>query len=227
MSPASKSWDLTIIGGLKQASSPNTIFLSIIKAKACWKPILTCCLKNWMQKGRDLSLVEFPFSETHSCLSQEHGTKKCIHVRLPLMVRTCKLSSNVKDLVLIWSSRPIRLHNWFRTYKAGPSVNQPLRSHLDIEGGFGHFDYSLLCSLRAGPSETVYWIYTRISMKFKFKYIMQFEPANMRTISHPQKKVWTSWRLACVLPLNSHPQCVCQGEDEKVNCTLLLMWWHK
>jgi hypothetical protein len=110
-----------------------------------------------MQKGWDLSLVGFPFSETHSHLSQEHGTKKCIHVRLPLMVRTCKLSPNVKDLVPIWSSSPIRVHNWIRTYKAGPSVNQPLRSHLHIEGAFGHFDDYLLCILRVAPSATVYW----------------------------------------------------------------------
>lgn len=62
-------------------------------------------------------------------------------------------------------------------------MNQPLRSHLDIEGGFGHFDDSLLCILRVAPSATVYW-----HVRYNFNevqvqvYIMQFEPANIQTI---------------------------------------------
>jgi hypothetical protein len=34
------------MGGLEQTSPANAIFLSIAKAKAHWKAILTCCLKN-------------------------------------------------------------------------------------------------------------------------------------------------------------------------------------
>ncbi len=42
-----KSWNLIVImRGLKQASPTNTIFLSITEAKACWKAILTCYMKN-------------------------------------------------------------------------------------------------------------------------------------------------------------------------------------
>ncbi len=48
-----KLWDLIIVGGLEQASFANAIFLSIAKAKAHWRTILTCCLKNWMQKDKD------------------------------------------------------------------------------------------------------------------------------------------------------------------------------
>ncbi len=52
-------WDLIIMGGLKQASLANAVFLSMTKAKACWRVILTGCLKNWMQKTKinDLSIV--------------------------------------------------------------------------------------------------------------------------------------------------------------------------
>jgi uncharacterized membrane protein len=50
---ACKLWDLIVIGGLEQTSLVNLIFLSIAKVKARWRPILTCCLKNWMQKDRD------------------------------------------------------------------------------------------------------------------------------------------------------------------------------
>jgi len=48
-----KLWDLILMGGLEQASLANTIFLFIAKAKACWRAILTCYLKYWMQKGKD------------------------------------------------------------------------------------------------------------------------------------------------------------------------------
>jgi hypothetical protein len=53
MSTACKSWDLIVMGGPEHASSANTIFLFIAKAKAHWKAILTHCLKNWMQKDKD------------------------------------------------------------------------------------------------------------------------------------------------------------------------------
>jgi hypothetical protein len=52
MSLACKSWDLIIMGGLKQTSLSNAIFLSI-KAKTHWRTILTHCLKNWMQTYKD------------------------------------------------------------------------------------------------------------------------------------------------------------------------------
>ncbi len=48
-----KLWDLIIIEDLKQASLANVIFLSMAKTKASWKAILTCSLKNGMQKGKD------------------------------------------------------------------------------------------------------------------------------------------------------------------------------
>jgi hypothetical protein len=53
MSLACKSWDLIVIGGLEQASLTHAIFLSIAKAKAHWRAILTCYLKSWMQKNKD------------------------------------------------------------------------------------------------------------------------------------------------------------------------------
>jgi len=53
MSPTCKLWDLIVVGGLEQASPVNVIFLSIAKVKACWRAILTCYLKNWMQKNKD------------------------------------------------------------------------------------------------------------------------------------------------------------------------------
>jgi len=53
MSLTCKSWDLIIMGGLEQASPTKSIFFFIIEVKTCWKVILTCCLKNWMQKDKD------------------------------------------------------------------------------------------------------------------------------------------------------------------------------
>ncbi len=53
MSLTCKSWNLIIIRHLEQSSLVNAIFLSIIKAKTCWKAILTRCLRNWMQKDKD------------------------------------------------------------------------------------------------------------------------------------------------------------------------------
>jgi len=53
MSSTCKLWDLIVVGGLEQASLANTIFLSIVEAKACWKTILTRCLKIWIQKDKD------------------------------------------------------------------------------------------------------------------------------------------------------------------------------
>jgi hypothetical protein len=53
MSPACKSWDLIVMGCLEQTSHANAIFISITKVKACWRIIITCCLKNWMQKDKD------------------------------------------------------------------------------------------------------------------------------------------------------------------------------
>jgi hypothetical protein len=50
---ACKSWDLIVMGGLEQTLPANAIFLSIAEAKTCWRAILTCCLKNWMQKNKD------------------------------------------------------------------------------------------------------------------------------------------------------------------------------
>ncbi len=44
---------LIVMGGLEQASHANIIFLSIAKVKAHWRAILTCWLKNWMQKDKD------------------------------------------------------------------------------------------------------------------------------------------------------------------------------
>jgi hypothetical protein len=53
MSPACNLWNLIVMGGLEQTSLANTIFLSIAEAKACWRAILTRCLKNWMQKDKN------------------------------------------------------------------------------------------------------------------------------------------------------------------------------
>jgi hypothetical protein len=53
MSLACKLWNLIIIRGLEQASPVNAIFLSIAKAKAHYRAILTHYLKNWMQKKKD------------------------------------------------------------------------------------------------------------------------------------------------------------------------------
>jgi len=76
MSPACKWCDLIVMGGLEQASFANVIFLSIAKAKACWKAILRCCLKNWMQKNKD----KWPFDH----LLEKMGTflDKIIHIAL-------------------------------------------------------------------------------------------------------------------------------------------------
>jgi hypothetical protein len=46
MLSACKSWNLIVIGGREQASLTDAIFLSIAETKACWKAILTHCLKN-------------------------------------------------------------------------------------------------------------------------------------------------------------------------------------
>jgi hypothetical protein len=61
MLPTCKSWNLIIMGGLEQALLDNVIFLSIVKAKTCWRTILTHCLKTWMQKDKE----KWPFD----CLS--------------------------------------------------------------------------------------------------------------------------------------------------------------
>jgi len=53
MSPECKSWNLIIMGGLEHASPANVIFLFIAEVKTHWKVILTCYLKNWMQKYKD------------------------------------------------------------------------------------------------------------------------------------------------------------------------------
>jgi hypothetical protein len=58
-------------GGLKHASFANRIFLFIIKVKTCWKVILTCCLKIWMQKDKD----KWPF-DSLSCKRWAHSLKK-------------------------------------------------------------------------------------------------------------------------------------------------------
>ncbi len=52
MLPACKLWNSVIMGGLEQTSPANTIFLFVTEVKACWRAILTCCLKNWMQKNK-------------------------------------------------------------------------------------------------------------------------------------------------------------------------------
>jgi len=91
MSLACKLWDLIKMGGLKQTSPANAIFLSIIKVKACWRTILTHYLKNWMQKDKDKwpldclswkkwtqSLMKWSISRTHvPCTSMAIGIKWC------------------------------------------------------------------------------------------------------------------------------------------------------
>jgi hypothetical protein len=59
MSLACKSWNLIVIGALKQVSLVNMIFLSITGAKACWKEILHIAWKTGCKKMRinNLSIV--------------------------------------------------------------------------------------------------------------------------------------------------------------------------
>jgi hypothetical protein len=92
MSLTCKSWDLKVIRGLEQASPTKVIFLFITETKAHWRTILTCCLKNWMQKKKKKKkhfnhkswkrwkcyLVKW--SITHSgapCTSMAIGIKMC------------------------------------------------------------------------------------------------------------------------------------------------------
>jgi hypothetical protein len=71
MLPTCKSWDLKLIGGLEQTSFAKVILLCIAEAKACWRAILTCYLKNWMQKDKD----KWPFNRL-SWKKQAHPLMK-------------------------------------------------------------------------------------------------------------------------------------------------------
>jgi len=108
MSLACKSWGVIVIGGLEQTSLANVIFLSITKVKAHWKAIITCCLKNWMQKNKDKwppdyllwkiqtrSLMKWSISHPCApCISMAIGIKWCLSWNpLYLQILTMALSS--------------------------------------------------------------------------------------------------------------------------------------
>jgi hypothetical protein len=112
MLPTCKLWILIVVGGLEQASPANVIFLSIVKVKACWRTILTWCLKNWMQKDKDKwSLDRLSWKRwTHSlmkwfiscpsalCISMAIGIKWCpswspLYLRILVMVLSFVVAS--------------------------------------------------------------------------------------------------------------------------------------
>jgi hypothetical protein len=87
MSLACKSWNLIIMGGLKQASPTNTIFLFTAKVKAHWRIILTHCLKNWMQKN-DLSNIHHEKNEHILWWNDPYHTKYVVHL-LAIGIKWC------------------------------------------------------------------------------------------------------------------------------------------
>jgi len=88
---AHKSWDLIIMGGLKQTSFANIIFLFIIEAKTRWKAILTHCLKNWMQKDKD----KWPFNylswkrQTHSLMKRSISSPGALCTSMAIGIKWC------------------------------------------------------------------------------------------------------------------------------------------
>jgi hypothetical protein len=115
MSPTCKLWDLIVVEGLKQASHVNTIFLSIGETKACWRAILTCYLKNWMQKDKDKwsfdrllwqiqthSLMKWSIScLSASCTSMVHRNKMVPFIKLSIFM---DLSNDIKFRSYTWWS---------------------------------------------------------------------------------------------------------------------------
>jgi len=90
MSPTCKSWSLIITGGLEQTSPTNAIFFSIVETKSCWRIILTCYLKNWMQKDKD----KWPFNHawkrwTHSLMKWSISRPSVLCTSMAIKIKWC------------------------------------------------------------------------------------------------------------------------------------------
>jgi hypothetical protein len=112
MSPTFKSWDLIVIRGLEQASHANAIFLSIAKAKAHWKAMLTCYLKNWMQKNKDeLPPNHLPIMKKTSTLPNE-----MIHITFRCTMHLCghqnKMVPLMNPFILVDLGNNVKFHNY-------------------------------------------------------------------------------------------------------------------
>jgi hypothetical protein len=109
------------MGGLEQASLANAIFLSIAKAKACWRTILRCCLKIWMQKDKDKWLPNYLSwkTQTHFFMkwSISHPSVQCTSMAIEIK---WSLSWNLLYLwILVMAlSSIIALASWLMTLKA-------------------------------------------------------------------------------------------------------------
>jgi hypothetical protein len=102
MSPACKSWNLIVIGGLEQTFLANTIFLSITKAKTCWKTISMRYLKIWIQKEND----KWPFDHLSS--------KRRPHTLMKWSISCLNVLCTCMDIKIKWCpSCPLYL--WFLT----------------------------------------------------------------------------------------------------------------
>ncbi len=60
-------------------------------------------------------------------------------------IETCKSGLSVKDLVSIWSSRPIRLQDWIGPHRLGPSVKHSLTAVAESMPFFHSNPKSWMC----------------------------------------------------------------------------------
>jgi len=109
------------MGGLEQPSFANAIFLSIAKAKACWRTILRCYLKIWMQKDKDKWLPNCLSWKTQAHFfmkwSISHPNVQCTFMAIEIK---WSLSWNLLYLwILVMAlSSTITLVGWLMTLKA-------------------------------------------------------------------------------------------------------------
>ncbi len=124
MSHACKSWDLIVMGGLKQTSPTNVIFFFITEAKARWKTILTHYLKKMNVKRQGLMTSWSSIMEKASTLPYEtiHITFKCA---MHFHGHWDKVVPHMKPFILVYFSNGIKFHNY--TYW---SINETRNHYL-------------------------------------------------------------------------------------------------
>ncbi len=110
MSPACKLWSNSN-GSLKHTSCANVILLSIAKAKAHWKVMLTHCLKNWIQKDKDEWFLDHLSwkRRAHSLMKQSIS---CLDVLCTFMTIEKKMVPIMKSFILVNLNSDTKFHKY-------------------------------------------------------------------------------------------------------------------
>jgi hypothetical protein len=76
---------------MKKTFFANTIFLFTARANAHWRVILTCCLKNWMQKDKGKLFFDCLSwkSQAHSLMKQSISRLGMLCISMTIGIKWC------------------------------------------------------------------------------------------------------------------------------------------